>query len=145
MADGDEWVITGQKVWTTQAQFADYIFLLGPHRPRSAQARRHLLPPHAHEAAGGRGPAHQQIDGSAEFNEVYFDGARCPRRERGRRRNNGWKVAMTTLGFERGSSATTGHRRFTEELDAIIDDARRTGPHHRSRRSARAWPTPGPR
>jgi alkylation response protein AidB-like acyl-CoA dehydrogenase len=41
--------------------------------------------------------------------------------------NNGWKVAMTTLGFERGVSASMSHRRFEKELDGIIDDAKRTG------------------
>jgi hypothetical protein len=56
--------------------------------------------------------------------------------------NNGWKVAMTTLGFERGASSTTGHRRFSKELDHIIEEARRTGaitdPVIRQR-LARAW------
>jgi alkylation response protein AidB-like acyl-CoA dehydrogenase len=41
--------------------------------------------------------------------------------------NNGWKVAMTTLGFERGSSATTGYRRFLRELDQIIATAQKNG------------------
>jgi alkylation response protein AidB-like acyl-CoA dehydrogenase len=44
----------------------------------------------------------KQIDGSAEFNEVFFTEARCPRRNVVGGDNNGWKVAMTTLGFERG-------------------------------------------
>jgi hypothetical protein len=69
----------------------------------------------------------RQIDGSSEFNEVFFTGARCPRENVVGGENNGWKVAMTTLGFERGASSTTGHRRFTRELDHIIGHARRTG------------------
>jgi len=69
----------------------------------------------------------RQIDGSAEFNEVFFAGARCPRDNVVGGVNNGWKVAMTTLGFERGASSTTGHRRFVKELDHVIDEARRMG------------------
>ena len=69
----------------------------------------------------------QQVDGSADFNEVFFTNARCPKDNVVGGVNNGWKVAMTTLGFERGSSATTGHRRFARELDVIIEEARRRG------------------
>ena len=83
-----------------------------------------------------------QVDGSAEFNEVFFSGARCPADNAVGGVNNGWKVAMTTLGFERGSSATTGHRRFARELDHIVSEARKRGrdtdPLIRQR-LARAW------
>jgi hypothetical protein len=68
-----------------------------------------------------------QVDGSAEFNEVFFTNARCPKDNVVGGVNNGWKVAMTTLGFERGTSATTGHRRFQRELDAIVDEAKKNG------------------
>ena len=87
----------------------------------------------------------KQIDGSAEFNEVFFDEARCPRANVVGGDNNGWKVAMTTLGFERGSSATTGHRRFQKELDPSSTTARRRRPRRPTPWSARDWPTPGPR
>jgi alkylation response protein AidB-like acyl-CoA dehydrogenase len=84
----------------------------------------------------------RQPDGSAEFNEVFFDGARCPKGNVVGGLNNGWKVAMTTLGFERGTSATTGHRRFKKELDDLIGAARDNGraadPMVRQR-LARAW------
>ena len=72
-----------------------------------------------------------QLDGSAEFNEVFFTDARCPKDNVVGGVNNGWKVAMTTLGFERGTSATTGHRRFEKELDQIIEIARANGAHRR--------------
>ena len=125
--DGDEWVINGQKVWTTQAQYADYVFLLCRTDP---EAEKHagisyLLVPMRQEGIEVRPIT--QIDGSAEFNEVFFTNARCPKENVLGGLNNGWKVAMTTLGFERGASATTGHRRFQKELSAIIDMARRLG------------------
>ena len=125
--DGDEWVISGQKVWTTQAQFADYVFLLArtdPDAPKHAGIS-YLLVPMKQDGIEVR-PI-EQVDGSGDFNEVFFDNARCPRANVVGGENNGWKVAMTTLGFERGSSATTGHRRFARELNTIINEARSHG------------------
>jgi alkylation response protein AidB-like acyl-CoA dehydrogenase len=118
--DGDEWVVNGQKVWTTQAQYADYIFLLARTDPDVDKHAgiSYLLVPMRQEGVEVR-PI-KQIDGSAEFNEVFFDNARAPRDNVVGGVNNGWKVAMTTLGFERGTSATTSHRRFQKELDQII-------------------------
>jgi len=125
--DGDEWVVNGQKVWTTQAQYADYIFLLArtdPDAPRHAGISYLLVPM---KQPGVEVRPIQQVDGSADFNEVFFTNVRCPRENVVGGVNNGWKVAMTTLGFERGSSATTGHRRFARELDAIVEEARARG------------------
>ena len=125
--DGDEWVVHGQKVWTTQAQYADYSFLLArtdPHvRPHAGIS--YLLLPMRQPGIEVR-PI-KQIDGSAEFNEVFFSGARCPKDNVVGGVNNGWTVAMTTLGFERGTSATTGHRRFEKELDEIVSIAESNG------------------
>ena len=109
--DGDEWVINGQKVWTTQAQYADYIFLLArtdPDAPKHAGISYLLVPM---KQPGVEVRPIEQIDGSAEFNEVFFTNVRCPKENVIGGVNNGWKVAMTTLGFERGTSSTTGHRR----------------------------------
>ncbi len=140
--DGDEWVINGQKVWTTQAQYADYVFLLArtdPDAPKHAGISYLLVPMHQ---PGVEVRPIRQIDGSSEFNEVFFSGARCPKDNVVGGVNNGWKVAMTTLGFERGSSATTGHRRFARELDRIVAEAEGRGkdadPLIRQR-LARAW------
>jgi alkylation response protein AidB-like acyl-CoA dehydrogenase len=125
--DGDEWVINGQKVWTTQAKSADYIFLLAR---TDAGAPKHagisyLLVPMKQDGVEVRPIV--QPDGSAEFNEVFFTNVRCPKDNVVGGLNNGWKVAMTTLGFERGSSATTSHRRFEKELDHIVVNARANG------------------
>ncbi|HEX2184186.1 MAG TPA: acyl-CoA dehydrogenase family protein [Chloroflexota bacterium] len=125
--DGDEWVINGQKVWTTQAQYADYVFLLArtdPTAPKHAGISYLLVPM---KQPGVEVRPIEQVDGSAEFNEVFFTNARCPKDNVVGGVNNGWKVAMTTLGFERGTSATTSHRRFQKELDEIVAVARRNG------------------
>src|SRR5580698_1314814 len=125
--DGDEWIINGQKVWTTQAQHADYVFLL---TRTDSNVEEHagisyLLVPMHQEGVDVRPIT--QVDGSAEFNEVFFTNAHCPKNNVIGGVNNGWKVAMTTLGFERGSSSTTGYRRFLKEWERIVSEARRVG------------------
>lgn len=130
--DGDEWVITGQKVWTTLAHTADWIFLLArtdPDAPKHAGIS-YLLVPMNQDGIEIR-PI-KQLTGTSEFNELFFDGARTKVDNVVGGVNNGWKVAMTTLGFERGSSATTHYLRFREELDGFIARARSaTGPDGR--------------
>jgi alkylation response protein AidB-like acyl-CoA dehydrogenase len=125
--DGDEWVINGQKVWTTQAQFADYIFLLARTNPDAAKHKgiSYLLVPM--KQAGIEVRPITQPDGTAEFNEVFFENARCPRENVVGGLDNGWVVANTTLTHERGMSATTGYRRFEEEHRLLVEEARRRG------------------
>ena len=140
--DGDEWVINGQKVWTTQAQHADYVFLLArtdPDAPQHAGISYLLVPMHQ-EGVDVRPIT--QVDGTAEFNEVFFTNARCPKDNAIGGVNNGWKVAMTTLGFERGSSSTTGYRRFLKEWELVVDEAKRHGKTNDERtrdQLVRAW------
>jgi alkylation response protein AidB-like acyl-CoA dehydrogenase len=125
--DGDEWVINGQKVWTTQAQFADYCFVLARTDPnvKKQAGISYLLVPMHQQGIEVRGIT--QPDGTAEFNEVFFSDARCPIDNVVGGVNNGWKVANDTLGFERGMSATTGHRRFEEEWRRMVGLARDHG------------------
>jgi alkylation response protein AidB-like acyl-CoA dehydrogenase len=68
-----------------------------------------------------------QPDGTAEFCEVFFTNARCPKDNVVGGVNNGWQVANSTLAFERGTSATTGYRRFEEEYNIIVAAAKRNG------------------
>jgi alkylation response protein AidB-like acyl-CoA dehydrogenase len=120
-------VINGQKVWTTQAQIADYIFLLArtdQDAPKHAGISYLLVPM---KQSGVEVRPIIQPDGSGEFNEVFFQDAKCPKDNVVGGVNNGWKVAMTTLGFERGTSATTSYRRFERELDVITKKARENG------------------
>jgi alkylation response protein AidB-like acyl-CoA dehydrogenase len=140
--DGDEWVINGQKVWTTQARRADYIFLLArtdPDAPKHAGISYLLVPM---KQPGVEVRPIEQIDGSAEFNEVFLTNVRCPRENVIGGVNNGWKVAMTTLGFERGTSATTGYRRFQKEFNEILQLAQARGASRDPllrQRLARSW------
>ena len=125
--DGDEWVINGQKVWTTQGHHADYCFLL----TRTDQAApkhagiSYLLVPMRQDGVEVRGIT--QPDGTAEFCEVFFTDARCPADNVVGGVNNGWAVAMTLLGFERGEAAATAPIRFQAEVDRLGLLARERG------------------
>jgi alkylation response protein AidB-like acyl-CoA dehydrogenase len=125
--DGDEWVINGQKVWTTQGHHADYCFLLTRTDPGAPKHKgiSYLLVPMRQPGVEVRGIT--QPDGTAEFCEVFFTDARCPKEHVVGGVNNGWQVANSTLAFERGMSATTGYRRFAEEYDLMVAEARRNG------------------
>jgi alkylation response protein AidB-like acyl-CoA dehydrogenase len=125
--DGDEWVITGQKVWTTGAQHADYVFLLARTDPDAPKHKgiSYLLVPMRQPGVEVRPIV--QPDGTAEFNEVFFDAARCPKDNVVGGLNNGWVVANTTLAHERGMSATTSYRRFEDEFAMMVDAARANG------------------
>ena len=125
--DGDEWVINGQKVWTTQAQFADYCFLLARTDPnvKKQAGISYLLVPMKQDGIEVRGIV--QPDGTAEFNEVFFTDARCPKENVVGGLNNGWTVANSTLSHERGMSATTGYRRFLQEYDLMVEAATANG------------------
>ncbi|HEV8298740.1 MAG TPA: acyl-CoA dehydrogenase family protein [Acidimicrobiales bacterium] len=125
--DGDEWIINGQKIWTTQGLDADYAFMLcrtDLTAPKHKGISYMLCPM---DQPGVEVRRIRQIDGGAEFCEVFFTDARCPAANVVGGVNEGWKVAMTTLGFERGVNATTSYRRFERELDDIVRLARHTG------------------
>ncbi|MFE5911954.1 acyl-CoA dehydrogenase family protein [Streptomyces wedmorensis] len=140
--DGDQWVVTGQKVWTSLAHEADWCFVVARTEPGSTrhQGLSYLLVPL-------RGPGVEirpivQLTGTSEFNEVFFDGARTHASHLVGAPGDGWRVAMATLGFERGVSTLGQQVGFRRELEAVIALARRNGaaadPLIRDR-IARAW------
>ena len=125
--DGDEWVINGQKIWTSAAQYADHIFVLARTAPESPKhAGITFLLVDMRQPGVDVRPI-RMISGESEFNEVFFTDAKCAKDSHIGEVNGGWAVAMTLLGFERGSGATTQAIRFRTELDRIVELARRTG------------------
>jgi alkylation response protein AidB-like acyl-CoA dehydrogenase len=125
--DGDEWVITGQKVWTSLAHWADWIFVLC-RTDRDAPRHRgisYLLCPMRQTGIEIRPIV--QITGSSEFNEVFFDGARTPVENIVGEVNGGWRVAMGTLAIERGTMYFGQQIGFERELAEILDAARANG------------------
>ncbi|WP_187271891.1 acyl-CoA dehydrogenase family protein [Aeromicrobium terrae] len=125
--DGDEWVIDGQKVWTSWAQKSDWIFVLARTEPGSSrhQGLSFLLVPLDQEGVDVR-PI-KQITGGHEFNEVFFTGARTAADLVVGEPGDGWKVAMALLGFERGVSVLGQQVGFERELNDLIDLARSNG------------------
>jgi alkylation response protein AidB-like acyl-CoA dehydrogenase len=124
---GDEYLITGQKVWTSLAHVADWCFVLTRTEPGSARHKglSYLLTPMRQPGIEVRPIV--QITGTSEFNEVFFDGAVTPVANRIGEEGDGWRVAMGTLGFERGISTLGQQIGFERELDAVIATARGNG------------------
>lgn len=125
--EGDEWVIDGQKVWTSLAQFADWIFVLARTEPGSSKHRglSFLLVPIDQEGIEVRGI--EQLTGGAEFNEVFFTGARTAADLVVGEPGQGWGVAMGLLGFERGVSTLGQQVGFRRELEALIALSQQNG------------------
>jgi alkylation response protein AidB-like acyl-CoA dehydrogenase len=103
--DGDEWVLNGQKVWTSGARFAHWGELIArtdPSVPKHAGMTAFMVPL---DAPGVEIRPIRQMSGGASFNEVFFSDVRIPDGYRLGEIGEGWKVALTTLGFERGGSS----------------------------------------
>jgi alkylation response protein AidB-like acyl-CoA dehydrogenase len=125
--DGDEWVITGQKVWTTLAHRADWCFVVCRTDPESSSHHglSYLLCP-MHQPGVEVRPL-KQLTGSSEFNEVFFDGARTAKANVLGPVGEGWKVAMATLGFERGTAFLSSQLAFEGEFAHVLDVAHKNG------------------
>jgi alkylation response protein AidB-like acyl-CoA dehydrogenase len=124
---GTEWSIDGQKIWTSLAQFADWIFLLArtEEGSRGAQGLSYLLVPLRQPGVTVR-PI-RQMTGDAEFNETFFADARTPADHIVGAPGEGWKVAMATLAFERGVSTLGSQMLYRNELEQLLAKARENG------------------
>ncbi|WP_427004809.1 acyl-CoA dehydrogenase family protein [Pseudarthrobacter sp. H2] len=125
--DGGEWVIEGQKVWTSLAHTADWCFVLARtgSGPRKHDGLSYLLVPMRQSGVQIRPIL--QLTGTSEFNEVFFDGAVTEADLVVGEAGSGWSVAMGTLGFERGVSTLAQQIAFQRELHLIVELARSNG------------------
>lgn len=125
--DGGDWIIEGQKIWTSLAQFSDWIFVIArtEEGSKGPKGLSFLLVPVDQSGVTVR-PIHQ-ITGEAEFNETFFDDARTDAANILGAPGDGWKVAMGLLGFERGVSTLAQQMGFRNELDGVIAAARANG------------------
>jgi hypothetical protein len=133
--DGDEYVVTGSKIWTSHAEVADYCELLvrtGPEDSRHRGITWLILPM---DTPGVEIRPLTTIAGSTEFAELFLDGGRIPVANRVGDENDGWRVTMVTLSFERGTAFVGDLLEAVELLSETVAVARRTG----------AWSDPGVR
>ena len=140
--NGQQWVIEGQKIWTSLAQFAHWCFVVC-RTEAGSQGREglsYLLVPM--DQPGIEIRPIRQLTGEADFNEVFFDGAVTAAENVVGEPGQGWQVAMGTLAFERGVSTLAQQMHFKNELAEIIDVANANGQARNPlirQKIARAW------
>ncbi|MER6023328.1 acyl-CoA dehydrogenase family protein [Streptomyces anulatus] len=125
--DGDAYVISGQKIWTSHAEVADWCELLvrtDPDAPKHRGITWLALPM---DAPGITVRPLRTLAGSTEFAEMFLDEVRVPVRNRVGAENDGWRVTMVTLSFERGTAFVGEVVACRRTLDALADEARRNG------------------
>jgi alkylation response protein AidB-like acyl-CoA dehydrogenase len=123
--DGEDWVVTGQKVWTSAAQYSKWCMLVARTDPDAAKHKglSYFLMDMDQDAVEVR-PL-RQITGQSEFNELFIDGARIPHENLLGGEGNGWKVALTTLMNERaglGFFLQVQMRQLLDQLIAVAGD-----------------------
>lgn len=125
--DGDEWVLNGQKIWTSDAHNCNWIFVLARTDPEALKHRgiTFLLVPI--DQPGVEVRPIRNMTGSAHFSEVFFDNARTARTNVVGAVNEGWRTAMNLVGFERGAETGILYLMFRDELQRLIELARSTG------------------
>jgi len=122
-----QWLISGQKVWTSLAHESDWCFVLARTEPGSVGHRglSFLLVPMNQPQI--RVQPSQQLTGTCEFNEVFFDEACTSADNLIGQPGDGWKIAMALLGFERGVSTLGQQMQFQNELDEVVRIAKANG------------------
>jgi alkylation response protein AidB-like acyl-CoA dehydrogenase len=124
--DGDDFVVNGQKIWTSLGQYADWCILLVRTDIDAPKHRgiSYLLVDM--QSPGVTVRPLKQITGNSEFNETFFDNVRVPKQNLIGEMNEGWRIAMTTLTYERGISSLATQVRIKQQLDGMIGYASKT-------------------
>lgn len=125
---GDEWVVNGQKVWTSGAEWSDWCFVVCRTDPQAQPKHKgisYLLV--RMDQPGVEVRPIVQMTGDSEFSEVFFSDAKAAKDDIVGKVNGGWAVAMGTLAFERGASTLGQQMLFQNELDHIIRVAKQNG------------------
>tara|TARA_R110002094_G_scaffold107228_8_gene105601 strand:+ start:3684 stop:4874 length:1191 start_codon:yes stop_codon:yes gene_type:complete len=122
-----QWQINGQKVWTSLAHESQYVFVIARTDPDSSAHKGLGFFLVAMDQPGVTVRPIEQLTGTSEFNEVFFDDAVCAADDIVGAPGEGWKVAMGLLGFERGVSTLGQQMLFQNELDEIVRVAKANG------------------
>jgi hypothetical protein len=123
--DGDEYVVTGSKIWTSHAEVADHCEMLVRTGEEGRRGITWLIVPM--DSAGIEIRPLRTIAGSDEFAELFLDEVRVPVANRVGEENDGWRVTMVTLSFERGTAFVGDLLESMRLLDAVYSLARRLG------------------
>ena len=125
--DGGHFIVNGQKIWTSFAQHADWGILLVRTDPDAAKHKGISFLLVDLRTPGITIRPLVQITGDREFSEVFYDEVRVPAENLVGPLNDGWRIAMTTLTYERGPEEALARQvRFRQDLDEMLDLARRT-------------------
>jgi len=122
-----KWVINGQKVWTSLAHEADWCFVIARTDPDSIAHKGLGFFLVKMDQPGIQIRPIEQLTGTSEFNEVFFDDAECGAGDIVGQPGAGWGVAMGLLAFERGVSTLGQQMSFQNELDQVVETARENG------------------
>lgn len=125
--DGDDYVVSGSKIWTSHAEVADWCELLVRTDPEAPKHRGISWLAMPMDAPGITVRPLRTLAGSTEFAEVFLDEVRVPVRNRVGAENDGWRVTMVTLSFERGTAFVGEVVACRRTLDALAAQARRNG------------------
>jgi alkylation response protein AidB-like acyl-CoA dehydrogenase len=125
--DGDQWILNGQKIWTSAGHLADHIFTLARTDPDSPKHKGISFLLVDMRQPGIEVRPIKMISGESEFNEVFYTDATAPKDNVVGGVNNGWAVAMTLLGYERGEAAATMPIRYQAEIDRLFMLAKERG------------------
>ena len=125
--EDDQWVVNGQKIWTSLAHISDWIFVIARSEEGSKGPKGLTFLMMKIDQPGIDIRPIKQINGDAEFNETFFTDATCPSDSLIGTVGDGWKIAMGLLAFERGVSTLGQQMAFRNELDSLIAAAKRNG------------------
>ncbi|MBP2370718.1 acyl-CoA dehydrogenase family protein [Pseudonocardia parietis] len=125
--DGDDFVVNGQKVWTTNAVHGDKIFTMVRTEAGSQKHRGISMLLIDMNQPGVTARPLKQMSGASEFGEVFFDDARVPATDCLGEIGDGWRTAMLLLSFERGASGISQYTEFRRQYDEIAAVARKLG------------------
>ena len=125
--DGDQFVLNGQKIWTSAGQYATHIFTLARTNPDAPKHKGISFMLVDMRQPGIEVRPIKMLSGESEFNEVFYTDVLCPKENIVGGINNGWAVAMSLLGYERGESAATLSIRYQAEIDRLIALAKQRG------------------
>ncbi len=138
--DGDQWVLNGQKIWTSAGHLADHIFTLARTDPDAPKHKGISFLLVDMRQPGIEVRPIKMLSGESEFNEVFYTDAVVPKDNVVGGVNNGWAVAMGLLGFERGAAASIAPIAFEDEFNRLLQLAKDRGVNNDPRiRQKLAW------